>query len=208
MEDIDDLCNEEVQISITGRLYSDSLESPIFFTNIHHLHIDTTDKAPILGDLKVVLSKRNEIQDIINSLLEFFKVTKIEDIPSYCGTIRTKQGQTVEVTYSKILENRQQVKGTLCVDADWNSGEQKCNYVRENNCSFCLFMKGGECRKAFQAWEKCVEKAKEEEEAGGNSFVDMCADQTISLKNCVDAHPDYYYAVLDQDETRNEEKNK
>ncbi|CAD5171941.1 unnamed protein product [Musa acuminata subsp. malaccensis] len=62
----------------------------------------------------------------------------------------------------------------------------------EEECGFCLFMKGGGCKDAFVAWEKCVEDA----EKRGDDIVDKCAEVTALLKKCMDAHADYYEPVL------------
>lgn len=43
-----------------------------------------------------------------------------------------------------------------------------------------------------QEWEKCVDKAREKEQ----DFVDSCLDKTKALKECLEAHPDYYAPVL------------
>lgn len=44
----------------------------------------------------------------------------------------------------------------------------------------------------LQAWEKCVDQARDK----GEDFVDLCLDKTKALKECLEANPDYYAPVL------------
>ncbi|KAI3913069.1 hypothetical protein MKX01_005381 [Papaver californicum] len=53
-------------------------------------------------------------------------------------------------------------------------------------------MKGGGCKDSFVAWEKCMEEAEEKKE----DVVEKCFQVTLSLKNCMEAHPDYYEPIL------------
>lgn len=64
----------------------------------------------------------------------------------------------------------------------------------KGECGFCLFMRAGPCGEAFTAWEKCLEKCKKD----GTDFVDNCGPETLRLRDCVDAHPEYY-SVLNED---------
>ncbi|TKY58897.1 mitochondrial intermembrane space import and assembly protein [Spatholobus suberectus] len=62
----------------------------------------------------------------------------------------------------------------------------------EGECGFCLFMKGGGCRDAFIDWEKCVQEA----ETNNEDLLEKCAQVTTALKQCMDAHSDYYEPIL------------
>uniref|UniRef100_A0ACD5UNL3 Uncharacterized protein n=1 Tax=Avena sativa TaxID=4498 RepID=A0ACD5UNL3_AVESA len=62
----------------------------------------------------------------------------------------------------------------------------------EGECGFCLYMKAGGCEEAFVSWQQCVQAAEKE----GSNMVERCAEATINLKNCMDAHADYYEPVL------------
>lgn len=62
----------------------------------------------------------------------------------------------------------------------------------EGECGFCLYMKAGGCKDAFTAWMDCVEASNKE----GGDMVERCAETTINLKNCMEAHADYYAPVL------------
>ena len=76
--------------------------------------------------------------------------------------------------------------------------EAKADQDRENEeeeegeCGFCLFMKGGGCRDAFIEWEKCVEEAEKTKE----DIVEKCVQVTAALKQCMEAHSDYYEPIL------------
>ncbi|KAI3880220.1 hypothetical protein MKW92_051037 [Papaver armeniacum] len=74
-----------------------------------------------------------------------------------------------------------------------NKGEEKEDVEEEEEeCGFCLYMKGGGCKDSFIAWEKCMEEAEEKKE----DVVEKCYQVTLSLKNCMEAHPDYYAPIL------------
>ncbi|XP_074586531.1 uncharacterized protein LOC141842207 [Curcuma longa] len=66
----------------------------------------------------------------------------------------------------------------------------------EEECPFCLFMKGGGCKETFVAWEKCVEEA----EKLGEDVVGKCSAATVLLKKCMDAHAEYYEPILRAEE--------
>jgi hypothetical protein len=53
-------------------------------------------------------------------------------------------------------------------------------------------MKAGGCKDAFTAWMDCVEAS----DKVGGEMVERCAQTTINLKNCMDAHADYYAPLL------------
>ncbi|XP_010258240.1 PREDICTED: uncharacterized protein LOC104598050 [Nelumbo nucifera] len=71
----------------------------------------------------------------------------------------------------------------------------------EGECGFCLFMKGGECKESFIAWEKCVEDAEKSKE----DVVEKCFEVTGLLKKCMDAHADYYEPILQAEKAMEEE---
>ncbi|XP_008787775.1 uncharacterized protein LOC103705723 [Phoenix dactylifera] len=82
-------------------------------------------------------------------------------------------------------------------DVEKNGGEGEAGEggeeeEEEAECGFCLFMKGGGCKDAFIAWEKCMEDA----EKTGEDAVDKCFEVTTLLKKCMDAHADYYAPIL------------
>ncbi|KAH7836135.1 hypothetical protein Vadar_033027 [Vaccinium darrowii] len=75
-------------------------------------------------------------------------------------------------------------------------------FSSESECGFCLFMKGGGCRETFTAWENCV---KEAEKGKGDDVVEKCFAITAALKECMQAHSDYYSPVLKAEEAAQEE---
>ncbi|KAK7362382.1 hypothetical protein VNO77_04493 [Canavalia gladiata] len=62
----------------------------------------------------------------------------------------------------------------------------------QGECGFCLFMKGGGCKDAFINWENCIQEA----ENNNEDLVEKCAQVTAALKQCMDAHSDYYEPIL------------
>ncbi|XLR26127.1 hypothetical protein HN51_039343 [Arachis hypogaea] len=62
----------------------------------------------------------------------------------------------------------------------------------EGECGFCLFMKSGGCRESFIEWEKCTEEAEKNKE----DIVEKCLNITAALKQCMEAHFDYYEPIL------------
>ncbi|XP_057751684.1 uncharacterized protein LOC130969810 isoform X1 [Arachis stenosperma] len=62
----------------------------------------------------------------------------------------------------------------------------------EGECGFCLFMKSGGCRESFIEWEKCVDEAEKNKE----DIVEKCVNVTAALKQCMEAHSDYYEPIL------------
>ncbi|XP_047085544.1 uncharacterized protein LOC124696929 [Lolium rigidum] len=62
----------------------------------------------------------------------------------------------------------------------------------EEECPFCLYMKGGGCKEEFVEWEKCVEET--EADDGGN-VVKQCGKVMAALGRCMENYPDYYTPV-------------
>lgn len=62
----------------------------------------------------------------------------------------------------------------------------------EGECGFCLFMKGGGCKESFVDWENCVKEAEDK----GEDLVEKCGQVTARLKQCMDAHSEYYEPIL------------
>ncbi|KAI3872268.1 hypothetical protein MKW92_033733 [Papaver armeniacum] len=86
-----------------------------------------------------------------------------------------------------------------------NKGEEKEDVEEEEaECGFCLYMKGGGCKDSFIAWEKCMEEAEEKKE----DVVEKCYQVTLTLKNCMEAHPDYYAPILKAEKAASEQVTK
>jgi len=71
--------------------------------------------------------------------------------------------------------------------------EREVKEVAKAECGFCRFMRAGACAGQFDAWERCVEAHRKSED-----FVEKCLAVTRALKECMEAHPDYYEPVLDE----------
>ncbi|MED6210222.1 hypothetical protein PIB30_062163 [Stylosanthes scabra] len=74
---------------------------------------------------------------------------------------------------------------------DENDGEAE-DEEEEGECGFCLYMKSGGCRESFIQWEKCIEEA----ESNKEDIVEKCVNVTAALKQCMEAHSDYYEPML------------
>jgi len=110
---------------------------------------------------------------------------------------------STRATFINLEHEQLTIRGTYCLASTWDSNDSpRCTYQRENECSFCKFMKGGPCRKEFIAWENCINIRKDEESS--NDFVDRCGNQTIDLKNCCDQHE--YYSLINNDESDDTEE--
>ncbi|KAL3631187.1 hypothetical protein CASFOL_024171 [Castilleja foliolosa] len=72
-------------------------------------------------------------------------------------------------------------------------GDNKEEEGEEEECGFCLFMKGGGCKEIFTAWEKCVEEG----EKNGEDIVGKCSQVTENLTKCMQQHSDYYAPLLE-----------
>nr|GMD27443.1 transcription elongation factor spt5 [Ipomoea batatas] len=72
------------------------------------------------------------------------------------------------------------------------SDQESQEEIPEEECGFCLFMKGGGCRDPFTEWEKCVEEGEKNKE----DIVEKCFEVTSALKKCMEAHSGYYAPIL------------
>ncbi|CAK4631614.1 hypothetical protein LEN26_018214 [Aphanomyces euteiches] len=97
------------------------------------------------------------------------------------------------------------LSGIICSSATYDSETHACLAApKKAECGFCLFMKAGPCGKEFSAWEACLDESKK----NGTDFLTVCGSQTLALRDCVDANPEYY-SVLNgdgDDEEESEEK--
>ena len=91
------------------------------------------------------------------------------------------------------------LKGALCTSRRWNSEKGECNPAPE--CGFCKFMKGGPCKEPFVAWEACIDQCNDDEE----DIVEGCSEETLLLKSCIDANPEYYGVLSGEGEGEGED---
>ncbi|KAI3934662.1 hypothetical protein MKX01_012202 [Papaver californicum] len=116
-----------------------------------------------------------------------------EEIPNQTNPIQ----ETLENQNSDVVLLDQKT-----TDSSNKGGEKK--EEEEAECGFCLYMKGGGCKDSFIAWEKCMEEAEEKKE----DVVEKCFQVTLSLKNCMEAHPDYYEPILRAEKAAEEQVTK
>ncbi|KAG6544538.1 hypothetical protein Mapa_013958 [Marchantia paleacea] len=70
----------------------------------------------------------------------------------------------------------------------------------QEECGFCLFMKGGPCGERFSIWQSCVDGA----EKSGEDIVEKCAQTTSLLKVCMEMNLEYYGPVLEAERAMEE----
>ncbi|CAI5728057.1 unnamed protein product [Peronospora farinosa] len=110
----------------------------------------------------------------------------------------------VKATVTK-LESKQSkelaLQGTVCLSSRFDSATRECTAPKAE-CGFCKFMKAGPCGKEFTAWEACLDHCKK----SGEDFIEQCGPQTLRLRDCVDANPEYYHVLHDSPEEEDKEK--
>ncbi|CAI5715258.1 unnamed protein product [Peronospora destructor] len=110
----------------------------------------------------------------------------------------------VKATVMK-LESKQSkelvLQGTVCLSSRFDLATEECT-VPKAECGFCKFMKAGPCGKEFTAWEACLDHCKN----NGKDFIEQCGPQTLGLRDCVDANPEYYHVLHDSPEEEDKEK--
>ncbi|RHZ14829.1 hypothetical protein DYB26_001690 [Aphanomyces astaci] len=94
------------------------------------------------------------------------------------------------------------LSGVLCTSSSYDEASHSCGPAKKAECGFCLFMKAGPCGDQFTSWEACLDESKKE----GADFLSKCGPQTLALRDCVDAHPEYY-SVLNGDDSDDEDDN-
>lgn len=110
----------------------------------------------------------------------------------------TDQPKTLETTETPVQESSDPPPIDGGIEENLVNPEGETNLEgeeeeeEEGECGFCLFMKGGGCKDSFIEWEKCIEEAEKSKE----NIVDKCFEVTSALKQCMEAHPDYYEPIL------------
>ena len=69
--------------------------------------------------------------------------------------------------------------------------------AEDEECGFCVFMKGGGCKAAFEAWAACVDAAR----GDGGDFAETCRVATLELQACMERNPAYYGDFIVRDES-------
>jgi hypothetical protein len=135
-----------------------------------------------------------------------------EGVPKYSGELPIFKSKNFPLfnpfPATKVKVNREkdtiELKGTICSSTsfDFESGKCSVNQAKAE-CGFCKFMKAGPCGKEFSAWEACLDKAK----ANGDDFIEKCGKETLALRDCVDANPEYY-SILNETPSEESDENK
>ncbi|KAL7685847.1 hypothetical protein Plhal304r1_c029g0095501 [Plasmopara halstedii] len=84
---------------------------------------------------------------------------------------------------------------TVCLLSHFDVATSKC-LAPKAECGFCKFMKAGPCGKGFSTWETCLDDCKK----SGDDFIEKCGPQTLALRDCVEANPEYYHVWNDSPE--------
>ncbi|KAE9106421.1 hypothetical protein PF007_g13406 [Phytophthora fragariae] len=95
------------------------------------------------------------------------------------------------------------LQGTVCLSSRFDTAAGEC-LAPKAECGFCKFMKAGPCGKEFTAWEAWLDRSKK----SGDDFIEMCGPQTLALRDCVDANPEYYHVLNDGPEEEKKEEKK
>ncbi|RLN91589.1 hypothetical protein BBJ28_00017295 [Nothophytophthora sp. Chile5] len=84
------------------------------------------------------------------------------------------------------------LEGTVCLSSRFDVSTGEC-LAPKAECGFCKFMKAGPCGREFTAWEACLDRCKK----SGDDFIEHCGAETLALRDCVDANPEYYHVLHD-----------
>ncbi|OWZ10447.1 putative mitochondrial protein [Phytophthora megakarya] len=99
----------------------------------------------------------------------------------------------VEAKIAKVdakVDEELALQGTVCLSSRFDTATGECSAPKAE-CGFCKFMKAGPCGKEFTAWEACLDRCKK----SGDDFIEQCGPQTLALRDCVDANPEYYHVL-------------
>ncbi|KAL4117063.1 hypothetical protein PRIC2_012513 [Phytophthora ramorum] len=110
----------------------------------------------------------------------------------------------VEASIAKVDAKQSEelaLQGTVCLSSRFDATTGEC-LAPKAECGFCKFMKAGPCGKEFSAWEACLDRCKK----SGDDFIDTCGPQTLALRDCVDANPEYYHVLNDGPEEEKKEE--
>uniref|UniRef100_A0AAV1TX05 GCK domain-containing protein n=1 Tax=Peronospora matthiolae TaxID=2874970 RepID=A0AAV1TX05_9STRA len=171
-----------------------------------HLTLSTPIDALGASGYSSVLLERLRASDKLQYLLN-----KDETVTQWTGTLPEFISKhlplygsfpAVEASVKK-LDTELTLEGTVCLLSSFDAATGTC-LAPKAECGFCKFMKAGPCGREFVAWESCLDQCKK----SGEDFIETCGPQTLGLRDCVDAHPEYYHVLTDdgpEDENEQEE---
>ena len=160
-----------------------------------HLTLSTSVDALGASGYTSVLLERLRASDKLRYLLN-----KDETATQWTGTLPDFHSKhvplfspfpAVEASVKK-LDKELTLEGTVCLASRFDAASGTC-LVPKAECGFCKFMKAGPCGREFAAWESCLDQCKK----SGEDFIEKCGSQTLGLRDCVDANPEYYNVLTD-----------
>ncbi|KAG1705929.1 hypothetical protein DVH05_001377 [Phytophthora capsici] len=169
-----------------------------------HLTLSTSAGGLSAGYSSVLL-ERLRASDKLKYLLD-----EQETTPEWTGELPAFESKhlplfspfpAVEAKISKVDSKKSEelaLQGTVCLSSRFDTATGEC-LAPKAECGFCKFMKAGPCGKEFTAWEACLDRCKK----SGDDFIEQCGPQTLALRDCVDANPEYYHVLNDSPEEEN-----
>jgi hypothetical protein len=172
-------CDIIGQKNIDGGSESIRFDSRITSMDVHpHIVLSTTKSTVERDGVHETLAQvaASSLLDLSRNSKEFF----------WSGMMPAVEGggESVEMSVQRI--SGLTLNSTVCTNFRWDESTISCKPPGE--CGFCKFMRAGPCGEVFTAWEDCIDACKKDD----SDFVDICGTKTMALKDCVDAHPEYY----------------
>ncbi|CAH0481238.1 unnamed protein product [Peronospora belbahrii] len=173
-----------------------------------HLTLSTSAEGLSAGYSSVLL-ERLRASDKLRYLLDEEKTTTYwtGELPAFDSKHLPlfSPFPAVEATVTKLDAKQSEelaLQGTVCLSSQFDAVTWECTAPKAE-CGFCKFMKAGPCGKEFTAWEACLDRCKK----SGEDFIEQCGAQTLGLRDCVDANPEYYHVLNDSPEEEENEEN-
>ncbi|KAI9991408.1 hypothetical protein PInf_019089 [Phytophthora infestans] len=171
-------------------------------------HVTLTSAGGLSAGYSSVLLERLRASDKLRYLLD-----GDEEINEWTGELPAFESKhlplfspfpAVEAKIVKVDAKQSEqlaLQGTVCLSSRFDVATGECQAPKAE-CGFCKFMKAGPCGKEFTAWETCLDNCKK----SGDDFIEKCGAQTLALRDCVDANPEYYHVLSDGPDEETEAK--
>ena len=168
---------------------------PIECENTPHLTISYTQDAK---DSNTLLNRLHQTGAIQSKQEEEGTTLTLSDYEGILPERHSKNPDELKTTTASLiaLEKPLVLEGIVCTKEAFNGTDRTCAIQPKPECGFCKFMKAGPCKVVFRKWESCLDASKK----NGTDFLEQCGEPTLALRDCVDAHPEYY-SVLNDEET-------
>ncbi|GMF28247.1 unnamed protein product [Phytophthora fragariaefolia] len=168
-----------------------------------HLTLSTAAGGLLRAGYSSVLLERLRASDTLRHLLDGQDDAWAGELPAFDSKHLPlfSPFPAVRATAAKVdaaLSDELALRGTVCLASRFDAAAGEC-LAPKAECGFCKFMKAGPCGEQFTAWEACLDRCKK----SGHDFIEQCGPQTLALRDCVDANPEYYHVLNDgpEDET-------